>query len=71
MAVLVNPHNEQEEKVLIAFLQSLNYEYKSANQLSFPQTIEEYNNELDYAFNRVLNGEFTTQEDLEKEMQTW
>ncbi|MCJ8210292.1 addiction module protein [Mucilaginibacter sp. RS28] len=29
MTVVVHPHNEQEEKVLLAFLNSLNYEYSS------------------------------------------
>lgn len=29
MSILVNTHNELEEKVLIAFLKSLKYDYKS------------------------------------------
>ena len=28
MTISVNPHNEQEEKVLVAFLQSLSYDYE-------------------------------------------
>ena len=27
MAILVKPHNEEEEKVLLAFLDSLHYDY--------------------------------------------
>ncbi|MEO6524761.1 MAG: addiction module protein [Mucilaginibacter sp.] len=29
MTIVVNPHNEQEEKVLLAFLESLKYEYQT------------------------------------------
>lgn len=71
MAVLVNTHNEQEKKVLIAFLESLNYEYQSANFFGQAQTIEAYNKELDDALANVKAGNYTTQEELEKEMQSW
>ncbi len=71
MAVLVNPHSEQEEKVLLAFLSSLNYEYHSAEHYEKPQTIIEYKKELDDALSRVKAGQFTTQDELEKEMQSW
>jgi hypothetical protein len=36
-----------------------------------PQTLEEYNRELEEADKRIEAGYFTTQEDLEKEMKTW
>lgn len=29
MTISVNPHNEQEEKVLLAFLESLKYDYQT------------------------------------------
>lgn len=32
MTVVVNTHNAQEEKVLLAFLDSLNYDYQNDNQ---------------------------------------
>lgn len=35
------------------------------------QTIDQYNNQLDEAIDRINNGEFITIDDLEKEMQTW
>jgi hypothetical protein len=36
-----------------------------------PQTLEEYNRELEEADRRIEAGHFITQEDLEKEMKTW
>jgi hypothetical protein len=36
-----------------------------------PQTIEEYNRELDEANEEIEKGEFVTMEELIKEMQTW
>ena len=67
MAVLVHPQNAQEEKVLKAFLDSLQYQYESSG----PQNIQEYNTELNEAVIRVKKGHFTTQEELEKEMLSW
>jgi hypothetical protein len=32
MTIVVNPHNEQEEKVLLAFLESLQYDYQASNE---------------------------------------
>lgn len=34
-------------------------------------TLDEYNHELDEAMKRISSGEFTTLEELEKEMQAW
>ena len=31
MTIVVNPHNEQEEKVLLAFLESLQYDYQAGD----------------------------------------
>ena len=36
-----------------------------------PQSIKEYNQELDDAMKRISKGEFTTLEKLEKEMLSW
>lgn len=71
MEILVNPQNEQEVKVLLAFLDSLQYNYKPAYDFVKPQTVEEYNKEIDAAVANVKAGSFTTQDDLEKEMQSW
>ena len=71
VAILVTPHSEQEEKVLLAFLDSLDYEYHSQPGLGKPQTIEEYNREIENAVAEIESGKFITQEELEKEMQLW
>lgn len=34
-------------------------------------SVQQYNKEIDEAMERVNKGEFTTFEDLEKEMQSW
>jgi hypothetical protein len=34
-------------------------------------SIKQYNKEIDEAMKRVADGKFTTQKDLEKEMQSW
>ena len=34
-------------------------------------TVEQYNKEIDEAMERVGRGEYTTLEDLEKEMKSW
>lgn len=34
MSILVNPHNSEEEQALLAFLDSMKYEYTMENELS-------------------------------------
>ena len=68
MAILVTPHSEQEEKVLLAFLDSLDYEYLPQPGFGKPQTIEEYNREIENAVAEIESGKFITQKELEKEM---
>jgi hypothetical protein len=66
MAILVNPHNAQEEKVLIAFLESLNYEYEAeAGDMSRDSFIVQYNQDLQDAERDISNGNFVAQEELE------
>ena len=36
-----------------------------------PVSLEQYNKELDDAMERISNGNFTTFEELQKEMQLW
>jgi len=61
--------NESQKKSLIdlikTFLSATNYE--SANRIS----IEAYNKELNEAMERVSKGEYSTIEELEKEMESW
>ena len=48
MSILVNPHSEQEEKTLIAFLDSMKYDYK-ADIEDTEAFIDQYNKEIDEA----------------------
>ena len=36
-----------------------------------PNNLERYNKDIDEAMARIDNGEYTTHEDVEKEMETW
>ena len=47
----------------------VNVEYNNAPAESV--YIEQYNKELDEAMERINRGEFTTLEELKKDMQTW
>jgi len=77
MAILVKPHNEEEEKVLLAFLNSLHYDYSPA-EIDIPspsdekrQTLEEYNNEIAEAEAEYKKGNSVSTEELKKNMQGW
>lgn len=65
MNVLVNLKNEQEEKVLLAFLNSLNYQYQAdaTNQLN-TSFIDQYSSELDLADQEIEAGNFMIQEEV-------
>lgn len=70
MSILVNTHNEQEEKILLAFLDSLKFEYK----IAVPDTKEElqeeflsnYNHEIKEGEADIEQGNFISQEDVAK-----
>ena len=51
-------------KMIKTFLKSKKYEFE-------PQTLEEYNAEIDAAVEAAKRGEFTNMEELEKEMKLW
>jgi antitoxin component of RelBE/YafQ-DinJ toxin-antitoxin module len=77
MALLVKPHNEEEEKVLLAFLNSLHYEYMPV-EIDIPspndekkQTLEEYNNEIAEAEAEYKKGNSVSTDELKKNMQGW
>lgn len=60
--------NEPQKKSLLEMMKSfLQSDSKPVGHIS----IEQYNRELDEAMERIVRGEFTTLEALEKEMQTW
>lgn len=61
--------NEPQKKSLLAMMKSFLTEENTKPVESI--TIEQYNRELDDAMTRINKGEFTTLEDLEKEMNAW
>ncbi|MBE5319537.1 hypothetical protein IM793_10225 [Pedobacter sp. MR2016-19] len=70
MSVFVNTKNEQEEKVLIAFLDSLDYKYQSDIN-DEPTEVEaaflnQYNEEIDKADKEIESGNFISHEDVEQ-----
>ena len=60
--------NESQKKSLIEMMKSF---LRLGDEQMQPVTSEQYNNELDAAMERINKGEFTTLEELEKEMQSW
>lgn len=70
MSILVNTHNELEEKVLIAFLKSLKYDYKSDLKEKREETdrnfLDQYNQEIDKADAEIESGDFVDQDYVEK-----
>ncbi|MEK7225582.1 MAG: hypothetical protein AAB221_07855 [Bacteroidota bacterium] len=77
MSILVTTHNEEQEKILLAFLNSLKYDYVPADiDISSPpdekrQTIEEYNNEIAEAEAEYKKGSSISTDELKKNMQGW
>ncbi|QPH41580.1 hypothetical protein [Pedobacter endophyticus] len=69
MSILVNTKNEREEKVLIAFLDSLDYKYRSDidETVNEPEIVflDQYNKEIDQADAEVNDGDFIEHDDVE------
>jgi DNA integrity scanning protein DisA with diadenylate cyclase activity len=60
--------DDSQKKSLLEMIKSF---LKSSDDNLERVTLEQYNSDLDEAMNRINIGEFTTFEDLEKEMQLW
>lgn len=60
--------NDAEKKSVVELLKTFMKGRKNRFQHI---TLEQYNREIDEAMERVTKGEFTTFEDLEKEMESW
>lgn len=60
--------NETEKKSVVELLKAF---IQRRKERSSRITMEQYNKELDEAMERVSNGEYTTFENLEKEMRSW
>lgn len=68
MSILVNTQNEHEEKVILAFLNSLSIQYKTdidGEEQVFEHFIKRYNEDLSKADSEIENGKFIIQEDIE------
>jgi hypothetical protein len=72
MSILVTPHNEDQEKVQLAFLDSLNYDYVPG-EIDVPfsndekrQTIDEYNNEIAEAEAEYKKGDSISTDEVKK-----
>ncbi|KQN33830.1 hypothetical protein ASE92_14350 [Pedobacter sp. Leaf41] len=69
MGILVSVKNQQEEKVLIAFLESLNYKYQSGVEDKADDMesdfANQYNEEINQADTQIAKGEFILHEDVE------
>ena len=62
------PLDEEQKKSLLEMIKTfLNPE----SHVSKRASLEQYNKDLDEAMERISKGEFTTLEELEKEMQRW
>lgn len=60
--------NDAEKKSVVELLKTF---MKGRKDQVSHLTLEQYNKEIDEAMERVNRGEYTTLEDLEKEMQSW
>jgi ferritin len=63
---LIKQLNDSQKRSLTNFIKSF-----ISKQISERQSIEEYNIEIDRAIENAKKGNFTTFEDLEKEMESW
>ena len=59
--------NEEKQSLLSVIKSFLNLKKDNTEAIN----IKQYNKDIDEAMARIDKGEFTTHEDLEKEMETW
>ena len=60
--------DEPQKRSLLEMMKTF---LKSGSEPVQPVNLEQYNRELDNAMERISNGDFTTLEELEKEMRSW
>ena len=70
MSILVNPHNEHEEKLLLEFLNNMKLEYKpgvgTGEEEIMQAFLDQYNKEIDEAEAQIESGNFLDQDEVEK-----
>lgn len=64
---LISQLNNSQKKSLLDFVRS----FMLKDGLMERQSVEDYNRETNHAIKNVKKGEFTSIEDLEKEMESW
>jgi len=64
---LISQLNSSQKKSLVDFIRS----FITKDDRTEKQSIDDYNQELDRATRNVHKGNFTSFEDLEKEMESW
>jgi len=68
MSILVNPHSEQDEKALIAFLDSRKYDYKAdidaEDKEGMKAFFDQYNKEIDEA--EIESESYLDHDEVEK-----
>ncbi len=60
--------DESQKKSLLELIRTFSKGSKESMEIV---SLEQYNRELDEAMERIGRGEYTTLEELEKEMQSW
>jgi hypothetical protein len=64
---LISQLNNSQKESLISFIKP----FLKTGETTESSSIDQYNLELDQAMRRVKDGEFTSLEELEKEMESW
>lgn len=59
--------SEEQKELVVKLIKSFVTQKEPVSRIS----IEQYNKEIDEAMEEVRNGNYTTQEDLEKESSSW
>jgi hypothetical protein len=70
MSILVYPYNEQEEKILLEFLESRHYNYRATDESGSgepsSQFLDQYNKELEDADAQIDAGDYISHDDVKK-----
>lgn len=68
MTIQVYPYNEQEEKALLDFLKSRHYSFKSDDETTDAEFLNQYNKDLNEAEAQIDAGEYLTPEQVKKNL---
>jgi hypothetical protein len=66
MTIQVYPYNKQEEEALLDFLKSRHYSYKSADELTDAEFLNQYNKDLDESEAEIEAGDSFTQDEVKQ-----